>query len=186
MSINTHTFFCCEPDCEKEVEEIGMSCEEHTLEGAETYCVRCWPDECECPGEETCRRQNCECRHAPMCKPCERYFGYDEEDDHYCGLSFNCIQCKCTFKNKYWRNQFICVECEFAKYRTPDDVRDEIAKIEEKLATTGRQMTPAQYEDWHKLLRAREVELAEMMAEMWEGYDQDDLRKLDLQNRRGY
>jgi len=66
-------------------------------------------------------------------------------------------------------------------YREPADVRDEIEMITAKLR--GTSMTPGQQADWRWLLRNRQEELARMEAEMWEGYDQDDLRKMD-QNMR--
>jgi exonuclease VII small subunit len=36
------------------------------------------------------------------------------------------------------------------------------------------------------LLRHCQAELAAAEKEMWEQYDEDDLRKLDLQNRGGF
>ena len=53
--------------------------------------------------------------------------------------------------------------------------------IEEKLYT---RMTISQKADWERLLVARQMLLKQYEAEMWEGYDKDDLRKLDLQCRR--
>jgi len=67
--------------------------------------------------------------------------------------------------------------------RSLEDLRGAIAHIKEKLKT---RMTFGQNEHWERLLKFREKELAENEAEMWAGYDQDDLNKLDLQNRRGF
>ena len=67
--------------------------------------------------------------------------------------------------------------------RSLEDLRAAIAHIKEKLKT---RMTSAQTEHWERLLEFREKELSENEAEMWAGYDADDLRKLDLQNRRGF
>jgi len=67
--------------------------------------------------------------------------------------------------------------------RSLEDLRGAIAHIKEKLKT---RMTFGQNEHWERLLTFREKELAENEAEMWTGYDADDLRKLDLQNRRGF
>jgi len=67
--------------------------------------------------------------------------------------------------------------------RSLEDSRAAIAYIKEKLTT---RMTFAQTEHWERLLTFREKELADAEAEMWAGYDADDLRKLDLQNRRGF
>ena len=90
----------------------------------------------------------------------------------------------------------MCDECdrsesgEYAEdctYPTPvrslEDSRAAIKHIKEKLKT---RMTFAQTEHWERLLEFREKELAENEAEMWAGYDADDLRKLDLQNRSGF
>jgi hypothetical protein len=67
--------------------------------------------------------------------------------------------------------------------RSFEDSRAAIEHIKEKLKT---RMTFAQNEHWKRLLEFREKELADAEAEMWAGYDADDLRKLDLQNRRGF
>ena len=67
--------------------------------------------------------------------------------------------------------------------RSLEDSREAIAHIKEKLKT---RMTFAQTEHWERLLTFREKELADAEAEMWAGYDADDLRKLDLQNRSGF
>jgi hypothetical protein len=66
---------------------------------------------------------------------------------------------------------------------SPRDIQDDIDHIIEKLETT--QMTPDQTADWQRLLDTRKRELAEADAEMWEGYDQDDLNKLDRQLYHG-
>lgn len=60
------------------------------------------------------RRRNCECRQSPLCQECVRYFGYDD-DDEYDGHTYNCTKCQRDFKNKYWRNQFLCLDCEVPK-----------------------------------------------------------------------
>ena len=67
--------------------------------------------------------------------------------------------------------------------RSLEDSRGAIKHIKEKLKT---RMTSGQKEHWERLLVFREKELAAAEAEMWAGYDADDLRKLDLQNRRGF
>ena len=99
-----------------------------------------------------------------------------------------------------WTDDMYCRECfvarygdEFPKahlplppspepdYRDPADVRDDIEEITAKLR--GTSMTPGQQADWRWLLRNRQEELARIEAEMWEGYDADDLRKMDQQMR---
>lgn len=62
-------------------------------------------------------------------------------------------------------------------------IRDQISEIEERLLTN---MTKGQRDDWIWLLQNRRADLAEAEKEMWAGYDKDDLRKLDLQNRHGF
>jgi hypothetical protein len=50
-----------------------------------------------------------------MCKPCERYYGYD--DSPYDGDTYNCTKCNHEFKNKYWRSQFLCLDCEAPTFK---------------------------------------------------------------------
>ena len=69
-------------------------------------------------------------------------------------------------------------------YRTPEDLREELEVIMAKLRFPG--MTIAQEADWERLRVNREVLLHKYEADMWEGYDQDDLRKMDLMNRGGF
>jgi hypothetical protein len=69
------------------------------------------------------------------------------------------------------------------RHMSLESMRDEIAEIEERLETN---MTKGQKDDWIWLLQNRRADLAEAEKEMWAGYDQDDLNKLDLQNRRGF
>ena len=57
-------------------------------------------------------------------------------------------------------------------------MRAEIAEIEARLLT---KMTQAQKDDWTQILQNRRADLAEARKEMWEQYDEDDLRKLDRQ-----
>jgi len=66
---------------------------------------------------------------------------------------------------------------------TLESMRDQIAEIEARLKTN---MTKGQRDDWVWLLQNRRADLADAEKEMWSGYDKDDLRKLDLQNRRGF
>jgi hypothetical protein len=90
-----------------------------------------------------------------------------------------------------------CYECDksedgdyadYCTYPTParslEDSRAAIAYIKEKLKACYPTFT--QTEHWERLLEFREKELADAEAEMWAGYDTDDLRKLDLQNRSGF
>ena len=67
------------------------------------------------------------------------------------------------------------------RHTSLESMRTEIAEIEARLRTN---MTKAQKDDWIWLLQNRRADLAEAEKEMWDQYDQDDLRKLDLQCRR--
>jgi len=67
--------------------------------------------------------------------------------------------------------------------RSPEELREIIAEIEARLLTN---MTKGQKDDWIWILQNRRTDLAEAEKEMWEGYDQDDLNKMDLENRRGW
>jgi hypothetical protein len=64
-----------------------------------------------------------------------------------------------------------------------ESMRAEIAEIEVRLRGG---LTKGQRDDWVWLLQNRRADLAEAEKEMWDGYDQDDRNKLDLQNRRGF
>jgi len=61
-----------------------------------------------------------------------------------------------------------------------ESMRAEIAEIEERLRTN---MTKGQKDDWIWILQNRRADLADAEKEMWAGYDEDDLRKLDRQSR---
>jgi len=68
-------------------------------------------------------------------------------------------------------------------WRTLDELRYIIAEIEVRIRGG---LTKGQRDDWIWILQNRRADLAEAEKEMWEGYDQDDLNKLDLQDRRGF
>ena len=59
-------------------------------------------------------------------------------------------------------------------------IQDQIDEIEERLRSN---MTKGQRDDWIWILQNRRADLAEAEKEMWAGYDEDDLRKLDRQSR---
>lgn len=138
----------------------------------------------------------CACRNSPMCKACERANGYGEWDDHYDGSTYDCQNCKREFKNKYWRNQLLCRDCEELPPLPPspkdeiENLRDQIAAIKEKVELYSRGMTAAQVDDWRHLWMLKELRLKALGVDVddrenrWEDYDADDLRKLDLQLRR--
>ena len=67
------------------------------------------------------------------------------------------------------------------RHTSLESMRAEIAEIEARLLTN---MTKRQKDDWVWILQNRRADLAEAEKEMWEQYDDDDLRKLDLQCRR--
>ena len=167
-------------------------------------------DEPACPQyrSESEIRKNCECEHSPLCKPCEVFYGYDDQLD---GETYNCRNCKREFKNKYWRNQSLCRDCEDLPPLPPSpvDVEEDIAQAMEKLEVGGRAMTPGQYNDWDAILKSRQKRmmtctgcrddvlnqqghmgpggcLDEPECTPWEDYDTDDLRKLDMQMRHMY
>lgn len=179
----SHTFFCNNLDCEKEVKEYGMACEDHLSEcpgcgmeiavGANGYCSGCNTEEEPehvCSGEfdydngiYICddvdyHRQNCECRQSPLCKACVQYFGYD--DDEYDGSTYSCTNCRRDFKNKYWRNQFLCRDCEEI-----ENLREQIAAIKKKVELCSHGMTAAQADDWKHMLMLKELRLKALGVE---------------------
>jgi len=66
------------------------------------------------------------------------------------------------------------------RHTSLESMRTEIAEIEVRLRGG---LTKGQRDDWVWLLQNRRADLAEAEKEMWEGYDQDDLRKLDRMSR---
>lgn len=115
-------------------------------------------------------RHNCECHHSPMCKSCELYYGYADEDP-YDGNTYDCTNCKREFKNKYWRNQSLCRDCEDlppmlteqeAEWLQIQDLEEEIANIKEKVEHYSRGMTPAQVDDWRRMWMTKEKRLREL------------------------
>jgi hypothetical protein len=66
------------------------------------------------------------------------------------------------------------------RHTSLESMRAEIAEIEVRLRGG---LTKGQRDDWVWLLQNRRADLAEAEKEMWAGYDQDDLRKLDRANR---
>jgi len=66
------------------------------------------------------------------------------------------------------------------RHMSLESMRAEIAEIEVRLRGG---LTKGQRDDWVWLLQNRRADLAEAEKEMWEGYDQDDLNKLDRANR---
>ena len=107
----------------------------------------------------------------------------------------------CGVPSQLWTDNTYCRKCyverhgdEFPKAHPPlppspeprhtslESMRAEIAEIEARLKTN---MTKGQKDDWVWLLLNRRADLAEAEKEMWEGYDSDDLRKLDRQLYHG-
>jgi hypothetical protein len=108
----------------------------------------------------------------------------------------------CGVNSHLWTDNTYCRKCYVERYgdefpalppspppATPvtprhtslESMRAEIAEIEARLLTN---MTKRQKDDWVWILQNRRADLAEAEKEMWEQYDDDDLRKLDLQCRR--
>jgi len=86
---NTHTFFCTDLDCEKEVKEYGMACEDHASDtlsecpgcgmdifvGANGYCSHCWVERFGCEEEHECHGEMDYERGVRVC---------DDQDDPAC------------------------------------------------------------------------------------------------------
>lgn len=185
MSINTHTFLCANPDCETEVKEYGMACKNH-----ENHCT--------CPGSgRMC--DYCAEEYKEQCRGCGSY-EHLWTDNTYCR--------ECYVKN--YGDEFpssVRVSDELKAellanlpdtwsftpahpsrppspephHKSLESMRAEIAEIEARLLTN---MTKRQKDDWIWILQNRRADLAEAEKELWEQYDADDLRKLDLASRR--
>ena len=96
----------------------------------------------------------------------------------------------CGVNSHLWTDDKYCRDCHRERYGVPEDkpvhkslesMRAEIAEIE--FCLLGN-MTKGQKDDWRWILQNRRADLAEAEKEMWDQYDEDDLRKLDLQSRR--
>lgn len=247
MSINKHTFFCRDLDCEKEVEMSGKACEDHETDstsecpgcgmdlyvGANGYCSHCWVERFGteahvCSGEWDYERgiRVCDDRDHSSCPQYAAADGWCPECEcdgsgrmcDFCAEEYK-EQCRgCGSYEHLWTDNTYCRECyvknygdEFPKtvrvsdelktellanlpaegdkwsftaaprHTSLESMRAEIAEIEARLKTN---MTKHQKDDWIWLLQNRRGDLAAAEKEMWEGYDEDDLRKLDLQLRR--
>jgi hypothetical protein len=205
MEVNNYNDICNECYVESVSTEPSdcPGCGEDILVGAHGYCADCWTDRFgsdayadERPhwcGKEDC--EQCQSEYYEQCGGCgtncnlwnDRYCKGCYDDRHLpkcvngCGLPapgskmcYACIDGPAPIRSAAY------TEPE-PDYRCPEDVRDDIEMITQKLQ--GTKMTPRQQADWRWLLGNRQEELARMEAEMWEGFDKDDLRKMD-QNMR--
>ena len=91
----------------------------------------------------------------------------------------------CGVRCQLWVDETYCRDCHRERYGVPEtkpvhksleSMRAEIAEIEFRLLSN---MTKGQKDDWRWILQNRRADLAEAEKEMWAGYDQDDLNKLD-------
>lgn len=223
MSINKHTFFCRDLDCEKEVEMSGKACEDHETDsttecpgcgmelfiGANGYCSYCWTERFGedspvvhvCHGEWDYERgiRVCDDRDDPACpQSCQRKCTCDGSGR----MCPTCDEessdpCRGCGSRSLWSDTY-CLKCYEVRYgpinpvppplppspeprhTSLESMRAEIAEIEVRLRGG---LTKGQRDDWSWLLQNRRADLAEAEKEMWEGYDQDDLRKLDRASR---
>lgn len=177
MSINTHTFFCIDLDCEKEVKEYGMACKDHenhcTCDGSGwmcDYCAEEYKEQCRgCGSYEHLWTDNTYCRECYVKNYGDEFpASVRVSDDLKAELLANL-----PAEDDKWSFT--------PAHKSLESMRAEIAKIEARLLTN---MTKGQKDDWIWILQNRCADLAEAEKELWEGYDADDLRKLDLESRR--
>jgi len=150
-----------------------------------------------------------------VCDGCRIQYSYDE-DEYYSASRCTCDgsgrmcpacdeessdPCRGCGVHSLWNDRY-CLKCYEVRHgprhssvssppplppsppvRSPDELREIIAEIEVRIRGG---LTKEQRDDWVWILQNRRADLAEAEKEMWEGYDQDDLNKLDLQNRRGW
>ena len=153
------------PNCEKFTVVLPNCCREcqQKRDDATEYSVWCEPN-CKCDGSgRMC--DFCAEEYKEQCRGCGSY-EHLWTDNTYCR--------GCYVKN--YGDEFPA-----PRHTSLQSMRDEIAEIEERLKTN---MTKHQKDDWIWLLQNRRGDLAAAEKEMWAGYDDDDLRKLDLQLRR--
>ena len=158
--------------CDEDTERSCAPCDRRIADAAE-YDVWCGLPEPTC----TCDRET-----GRMCDLCAEEYA---EPCRGCGVP-----------SQLWTDNTYCRECYVERHGdefpplppSPEphhtslqSMRDEIFEIEERLKSN---MTKGQKDDWIWLLQNRRGDLAAAEKEMWAGYDEDDLRKLDLQLRR--
>jgi hypothetical protein len=124
-----------------------------------TTCAACTPRQCMCDRETGLMCDLCSEEYHENCRGCGDY-------------------------GELWDEKY-CRECHRDRYGVPEtkpvhksleSMRAEIAEIEFRLQSN---MTKGQKDDWRWILQNRRADLAEAEKEMWAGYDQDDLNKLD-------
>jgi len=192
MNFNTHIFFCSEMDCSN----ISVHSDETCNDCYEAKFTREQAEGCSgCGVLETTNNG--------YCGACwQQRYGVD--DTHWCGKQ-DCVQCQSEYYEQcggcgdycdLWNDRY-CKVCYDVRYEKPlppspepepehkslGDYYDEIAKIKDKLRLP---MTAGQKADWQRLLDRREAEVKGYLEDMWAGYDDDDLRKMDLMGRRMY
>ena len=192
--------------CTCSVGEPCAHCARYLADEAE-YDVWCGVDEPQCDDVHICHEEN-----ARACPPCSRRIA-DIVREGICECNREtgrmCDPCSeeyaepcrgCGVPSQLWTDDTYCRACyvarygdEFPKAHPPlppspeprhtslESMRTEIAEIEARLRTN---MTKGQKDDWVWLLLNRRADLAQAEKELWEQYDADDLRKLDLQSRR--
>jgi hypothetical protein len=144
-----------------------------------------------------------------VCDGCRIQYSFDE-DEYYSASRCTCDgsgrmcqtcdeessdPCWGCGSHSLWSDSY-CLKCYEVRYgprhssvsspspvRSPDELREIIEEIEVRIRGG---LTKEQRDDWIWILQNRRADLAAAEKEMWEGYDQDDLNKLDLQNRRGF
>ena len=151
-------------------------------------CAACSTPYCTCDGTDD------------SCDRCAQYFADRAEEEIWCdgcecdGSGLMCDfcaeeyaeQCRgCGVRCQLWTDEKHCRDCHRERYGVPEnkpvhkslqEMRNEIAEIEFRLQSN---MTKGQKDDWIWILQNRRADLADAEKEMWAGYDQDDLRKLD-------
>jgi len=194
----THTFFCTAPNCDNKTLLPYTECD---------YCAKYWADVVEedtwC-GTTDWLTSTCTCgggsRMCPHCceedsDPCRGCGSHSLWDNRYCRTCYEvrygpcypmCIDCG---GHELAQDSARCHSCidgarsdaaaAVPPARSPDELREVIAEIEERLTTN---MTKGQRDDWIWILQNRRADLAAAEKEMCEGYDQDDLNKLDRAN----
>ena len=185
------------PGCDRELWAV--------LLGTSGYCGPCW--------QQRYGLLACETEPTHVCNGEWDYdLGYrvcDNSDDKDCpqheprctcdGSGLMCDLCSeeykepcrgCGVNSHLWTDDKYCRDCHRERYGVPEDkpvhkslesMRAEIAEIEFRLLGN---MTKGQKDDWRWILQNRRADLAEAEKDMWDQYDQDDLRKLDVQSRR--
>lgn len=164
------------------------------------FCYECDPDEeresvCECDGS------------GQPCDHCQRYLDDKAEYEVWCGVDESprctcnretglmCDMCSgeykepcrtCGVNSHLWTDEKHCHPCFVKLYgnKFPEPTATSLAEMREEISDLQASLAYKHSDYVSDLLAHRIAELDEAIKEMWEGYDKDDLIKMDRADAR--